>query len=61
MKKTTDKLKTELLVNDRHLRHALLSTRDLCCRMEKENYCCLEESASPLTFSKFKAAQENYL
>lgn len=35
MKKTTDKLKSELLVHDRHLRLALLNTRDLCCRMEK--------------------------
>lgn len=33
MKKTTDKLKSELLVHDRHLRLALLNTRDLCCRM----------------------------
>lgn len=62
MKKTTDKLKAELLVHDRHLRQALLSTRTLCCRMESEtNYCSLDDAQPALPFARFKAAQENYL
>jgi hypothetical protein len=61
MKKTTDKLKAELLVHDRHLRNALLATRHLCCRMEKENFCYFDDAAPALPFTRFKAAQEAYL
>ena len=61
MKKTTDKLKAELLVHDRHLRSALLATRELCCRMEKETYCSFDDTAPALPFNRFKAAQEAYL
>lgn len=62
MKKTTDKLKTELLVHDKHLRQALLSTRNICCRIENEiKYCYLDDSIPALPFNKFKVAQENYL
>lgn len=58
MKKTSDKLKAQLLVHDKHLRQALLATRGLCCRMENEtNYCYLDDSIAALPYSKFKAAQ----
>lgn len=33
MKKTSDHLKNHLLLNDRHLRSAILGVRSLCCEM----------------------------
>ena len=62
MKKTQDKLQAELLVEDRHLREALLQARGLCCRLETEtNYCNLDDSSPALPFHKFKAAQDSFL
>lgn len=61
MKKTTDRLKAQLLVHDPHLRAALLATRTLCTRIEKENYASFDDSAPALPFARFKAAQEAFL
>jgi hypothetical protein len=62
MKKTTDKLRSQLLVDDRYLRSALIKTKDLCCKMENETvYCILDDTSSPISFSKFKTFQDNYI
>lgn len=58
MNKTRDKLQSELLVEDKFLREALLQTRGYCCRLETDtNYCSFDDAIPALPFNKFKLAQ----
>ena len=62
MKSIVEKLKDQLVVNDRFLRASLLETRNMCFLMETDvSYCKLDECQNVMNFKEFKESQEAFI